>query len=214
MHTSVHIDEAALRRAGERGELNELLPRVYDELRAVAHRMMCAERAGHTLQTTALVHEAYVRLLGQRNLTHAERAPFLAAAATTIRRVLVDHARLRRASKRGGGWHRLEPLADQSGRDQPSAPAHADALDLLALDQALGKLAQVDARAADVVTMRYFGGLTVDQIARVLDVSPRTVGADWSMARAWLRRELSSADDARDARDARTRVEPGAEGRA
>ena len=211
MHTSVHIDEAPLRRAGERGELNELLPRVYDELRAVAHRMMCGERAGHMLQTTALVHEAYVRLLGQRNLSPGERAPFLAAAATTIRRVLVDHARQRRASKRGGGWRRLMPLTEQHVRDEPPAPAHADALDLLALDQALGKLAQVDARAADVVTMRYFGGLTVDQIARVLDVSPRTVGDDWSMARAWLRRELTGADDAR---DARTRVEPGAEGRA
>ena len=95
MEANVHLDETSLRRASERGELNELLPRVYDELRAVAHRMMCGERVGHTLQTTALVHEAYVRLLEQRNLTPADHGPFLAAAANTIRRVLVDHARQR-----------------------------------------------------------------------------------------------------------------------
>ena len=192
MEANVHLDETSLRRASERGELNELLPRVYDELRAVAHRMMCGERAGHTLQTTAVVHEAYVRLLEQRNLTPADHGPFLAAAANTIRRVLVDHARQRRSAKRGGGWHRLEPLADdrRDGRDGLAAPAHADALDLLALDDALVKLTKVDPRAADVVTMRYFGGLTVEQIAHVLGVCPRTIGDDWSMARAWLRREL------------------------
>ena len=200
MEANVHLDETSLRRAGERGELNELLPRVYDELRAVAHRMMCGERAGHTLQTTAVVHEAYVRLVEQRNLSPADHGPFLAAAANTIRRVLVDHARQRRSAKRGGGWHRLEPLADDGRDDGLAAPAHGDALDLLALDEALVQLAQVDPRAADVVTMRYFGGLTVEQIARALNVCPRTIGDDWSMARAWLRRELSGDADGPDTR--------------
>jgi RNA polymerase sigma factor (TIGR02999 family) len=196
MEANLHIDETPLRRASTRGELNELLPGIYDELRAVAHRMMCGERTGHTLQTTALVHEAYVRLVEQRNLTAAEHGPFLAAAANTIRRVLVDHARQRRSAKRGGGWHRLEPLADDGdagarvGPDALAAPTGGDAIDLLALDEALRKLAEYDARAAEVVTMRYFGGLTVEQIARALEVCPRTVGDDWSMARAWLRREL------------------------
>lgn len=212
MEANVHLDESSLRRASARGELNELLPRIYDELRAVAHRMMCGERAGHTLQTTAVVHEAYVRLLEQRNLTPADHGPFLAAAANTIRRILVDHARQRRSAKRGGGWHRLDPLVedgrdgcDGRGRDGPVAPGHADALDLLALDEALFKLAQVDPRAADVVTMRYFGGLNVAQIAHALGVCPRTIGDDWSMARAWLRRELCGDAIERDTieRDAR-----------
>ena len=194
MEANVHLDETSLRRAGARGELNELLPRLYDELRAVAHRMMCGERAGHTLQTTAIVHEAYMRLVEQHNLTPADHAPFLAAAANTIRRVLVDHARQRRSAKRGGGWHRLEPLVDDGGRDALAAPARSESIDLLALDEALSGLARFDPRAADVVTLRYFGGLTVEQIARVLGVSPRTVGDDWSMARAWLRRELSAPD--------------------
>ena len=194
MEANGYLDETTLRRAGARGELNELLPRVYDELRAVAHRMMCGEREGHTLQTTAIVHEAYLRLVEQHNLTPADHAPFLAAAANTIRRVLVDHARQRRSAKRGGGWRRLEPLVDDGGRDVLAAPVRSDAIDLLALDEALVGLAGFDPRAADVVTLRYFGGLTVEQIAHVLGVSPRTVGDDWSMARAWLRRALSEPD--------------------
>jgi RNA polymerase sigma factor (TIGR02999 family) len=164
--------------------MNELLPRIYDELRAVARRMMSGERAGHTLEATALVHEAYFRLIDQRNLAPADRGRFLAAAATTIRRILVDHAKQRRAAKRGGGWRRV----DYDGAAEPSTAA----VDLVALDEALQRLGRLHERAAKVVTMRYFGGLTTERIAGALGVCPRTVADDWAIARAWLRRELDA----------------------
>jgi RNA polymerase sigma factor (TIGR02999 family) len=174
-----------------RESIDDLLPRVYDELRALAARFMSRERANHTLQTTALVHEAYVRLVEQRNLDPADRDHVFAAAANTIRRILTDHARQHRAQKRGGGWERMT-ISDVD------AAADSAGVDLLALDDALEKLAALDPRAARVVTMRYFGGLNHDQIAAALGVSARTVADDWAMARAWLRQELEIESPAAD----------------
>jgi RNA polymerase sigma factor (TIGR02999 family) len=164
--------------------VNALVPRVYEELRQIAARYMARERRGHTLQTTALVHEAYVRLVDQQNLHDGDREQFFAIAANVIRRILVDHARGRDAEKRGGADRQRMSI---SGVDVPDG---ADAIDLLALEDALARLEAMSERAAKVVTMRYFGGMTVDEVARALGVSPRTVADDWAMARAWLRREL------------------------
>lgn len=163
--------------------LDKLLPVIYDELHLVAHRMMARERASHTLQTTALVNEAYVRLIDQRNIDVNDRSHFFAVAVTIIRRILVDHARERDAAKRGGDWKRTT----LSGADEGATD---DAIDLLDLDAALEKLKALSERASKVVTMRYFGGLTMDEIAEALEVSPRTVADDWAMSRAWLKREL------------------------
>ena len=148
-------------------------------------------RRDHTLQTTALVNEAYVRLIDQKNVDVADRVHFFAIASNTIRRILVDHARTRGAAKRGGdgAWERVTIDAAERGSDGP------DVLDLMALDEALTKLSTLSERAGQVVTMRYFGGLTVEQIAEALRVSSRTIADDWAMARAWLRRELRDGND-------------------
>jgi RNA polymerase sigma factor (TIGR02999 family) len=172
-----------LRRVPE--PIDDLVPRVYEELRALAGRFMSRERGNHTLQTTALVHEAYLRLVEQRNLDPADRDHFFAAAANTIRRILTDHARQRHAAKRGGDWERVT-ISDVDAADESAT------VDLLALDEALEKLAALDGRAARVVTMRYFGGLKNEQIAAALGVSERTIADDWATARAWLRRELEA----------------------
>jgi RNA polymerase sigma factor (TIGR02999 family) len=171
---------------GERGALDQLLPAIYEELRHLARQLMAAERHDHTLQSTALVHEAYLRLIDQRNIRPEDRNHFFAAAATTIRRILVDHARAHSAAKRGQGWERMS--IESIEPEDESRP-----LDLLALEDALEKLSRLSERAGKVVTMRYFGGLTVDQIAQALNVSARTIADDWTMARAWLRRELGGS---------------------
>jgi len=167
---------------GDRGALDRLTPIVYDELRRLASRYMRGERPGHSLQTTALVNEAYIRLVDYRGMRWQDRAHFFAVSAQLMRRILVDHAR-RHNLKRGGGVQHVsfEDTAEV-GSDR--------AADLLALDDALDALARVDPRKVQVVEMRYFGGLSVEETADVLKVSPITVMRDWSTAKAWLYREL------------------------
>lgn len=168
----------------------ELLPLVYDQLRAQAQRHMSGERSNHTLDATALVHEAFVRLVGEEasDLQWANRAHFFAAAAEAMRRILVEHARARGRLKRGGGRVRLSLSGFDLGRDENLA-------DLLALDEALAALQQQDERLARIVQLRFFAGLGVEETAAVLDMSPRSVKREWSLARAWLFRALRAADD-------------------
>lgn len=170
---------------GDTVSLNQLYELVFAELRAMAARKMASERPDHTLQPTALVNEAYLRLANQHNLKEASRGTFLAAAAQTMRRILVEVARARSAEKRGGQWDRVT----LSGLDAHAAQKQVDVLDL---NHALERLGEQSPRVASVVVMRYFGGLTVDETAESLGVSPRTVADDWTFARAWLTRELNS----------------------
>ena len=163
--------------------LNRLIPILYDELRHIARRHLRGERPDHTLDTTALVHEAYVKLVGLDRMTWQNRAHFLAVAAQAMRRVLVDYAVTRRAQKRGGERQRV-PLEDvAAGTDQPLET-------LLALDRALRGLEGLDGRLSRVVECRYFGGMSVEETAEVLQVSEATIKRDWSIARAWLNRAL------------------------
>jgi len=171
-------------RDGDRDALGRLLPLVYDELHLLAQRAMSHERGGHTLQATALVNEAYLRLVDQRRARWEHRTQFLAVAAQLMRRILVDHARGRGAAKRGGRQERV--LLESA---EVAAPEKD--LDLVDLDEALNRLALIDAQQARVVELRFFGGLTVEEAAEVLGVSPATVKRDWTMAKAWLRREVS-----------------------
>lgn len=173
-------------RGGNEHALERLVPRVYEELRAVAARHLAAERPGHTLQATALVHEAYTRLAGT-DIPWEDRAHFFAVASGTMRRILVDHARARSARKRGGA-----PLGVTLHEGLLAAEAPGD--DLLALDGALERLAALDPRKGRVVELRYFGGLHAEEIGRVLGIGPATVQRDLRAARAWLRRELSGGD--------------------
>jgi RNA polymerase sigma factor (TIGR02999 family) len=178
--------------AGAVRKLDEMLVQLQAELRQIAARQFAKESPGHTLQPTAIVNEAYLRLLNQQNLQDASKATILAAAAKTIRRLLVDHARAKHAKKRGGG---VAPVrADQTlitlGDLEPGTPSKE--LDVLALNDALEKLRGLGTRLADVVELRFFGGLTVDETAASLGVSPRTVADDWVFARAWLRRQLQT----------------------
>ena len=163
--------------------MSRLLPLIYDELRDMAHRQLARERPGHTLHTTALVHEAYLRLVDQTQVTGRGRAYFFGAAARAMRRILVDHARRRNADKRGGGQPDLR-LDEQAGR------IDAFAADLLDLDRALDQLGRLSERQARVVECRFFGGLSIHETADALDVSPRTVRYDWTLARAWLYQTL------------------------
>lgn len=160
-----------------------LLALVYEELRRTANALMARERVGHTLQPTALVHEAYLRLVHQDEVMWTDRAHFLGIAARSMRQILVDHARVRSAEKRGGGLQRVT-LDDGLLSDTD------EELELLLLDDALEKLAQLDERASKVAEMRLFGGMTVDETAHALAVSKRTVDGDWQTARLWLSREL------------------------
>lgn len=169
--------------SGDRAALDELLPTVYAELRRLAARHLRDERPHHTLQTTALVHEAYLRLVGQRRRNLRDRAHFFAMAAQMMRRILVDHARRRRAGKRGAGQEAL-PL-------DASVAIPAD-LDVIALDDALVRLAVIDARQSRIVELRFFGGLSVEQTSEVVGVSPATIKREWQAARAWLYREIAS----------------------
>lgn len=168
---------------GDQDALDRLMPVVYDELHRIADRALNRERTGHTLQTTALVHEAYLRLVNQRTAQVQNRAHFYAIASQLVRRILVDHARRRASAKRGADAPAVT-LETDIADDTP-------AVDALALDEALTRLAVLDAQQSRIVEMRFFGGLTVEETADVLGISPRTVKRDWSMARAWLRRELS-----------------------
>ncbi|MDP7008700.1 MAG: sigma-70 family RNA polymerase sigma factor [Phycisphaerales bacterium] len=163
--------------------LNELMPEVYEELRQIAERSMQHERANHTLQATALVNEIYLRLGHQEEAKWQSRAHFFAAAAQSIRRILIDHARKKGANKRGGGRSRV-PLEDAIGI------GGGDEVELLDLDEALSELEQLDARAAKVVALRFFGGLNMEEVATVLGVSKRTAEGDWTTAKAWLRGRL------------------------
>jgi|SRR5215813_2944490 len=171
---------------GDESALTKLAPLVYEELHRLAHHYMSQERVGHTLQTTALVNEAYVRLIDWKNLRWQNRAHFFAVSAQLMRHILVDFARARNYDKRGGGARRVE-------LDDVAVTADDKSTDLLALDEALKALAKLDERQSRVVELRFFGGLTNDEVAEVLKVSEPTVRRDWSLARAWLYRNL--ADD-------------------
>lgn len=177
-------------RSGEREALERLLPLVYDELHALARRQLRGERPDHTLQPTALLHEAYLRLVGS-DVAWEGRVHFLAVAAQVMRHILVDHARARARAKRGGGAERVTlDEALSSVADRPD--------DLLALDEALERLGAFDERKARVVELHYFGGLTYDEVAGALDVSPATVDRELRLAKAWLYRELRP-EETRDA---------------
>lgn len=171
---------------GER-TVHQLLPLVYDELRQLAHRHLAREQVGHTLRTTALVHEAYLRLVDDARVTKRGRAYFFAAAGQAMRQVLIDYSRRRNAWKRGGGQAEVT-------LDEGSATVDAFAMELLDLDAALERLASVNPRQARVVECRYFGGLSVEETATALDVSPRTVKSDWALARAWLYKTLQEVE--------------------
>ena len=174
----------------DQGALDQMLPLVYDELRGLAALYLSRERTGHTLQPTALVHEAYLRLVNQRRADWKNRAQFLGLAAGMMRRILVNHARDRSALKRGGDGERvsLSLLEAPSGRPD---------VDLIALEDALRDLAERDARKAQVVELKFFGGLTTEEIAEVLGVSVATVEREWSFARAWLYGAVAGSDATR-----------------
>jgi RNA polymerase sigma factor (TIGR02999 family) len=192
-------------RSGNEQALGELTGLVYQELRSLAQRHLRRERHNHTMQRTALVNEAFVRLVNQQSVDWQSRAHFFALASNLMRRILVDHARARLASKRGGGVSAVsldELMAPLDAEDAAVSghagnipePQHVDEEtdeDVAAIDEALTRLAQFDARQARVVEMRYFGGLTIEETATALDISDATVKREWTLARAWLKRELS-----------------------
>lgn len=171
---------------GEQAALDKLVPLVYGELRRIAHRYMNRERRGHTLQTTELVNEAYLRLINASQVRWQDRAHFFAISAQLMRRILVDFARSRHYLKRGGGAHRAT-------FDEALLVSPAPGPDLVALDDALEALAVKDARKCRMVELRFFGGLSVEETAEVLKVSPDTVHRDWRLAKAWLGREMGKA---------------------
>lgn len=172
-------------------EHSELYAQIYEEIRAIARRSMAGERRSHTLQPTALAHEAFLALARVREQGPLEPTHVVALAARAIRRILVNHANARLARRRGSGA-RGEAL-DEELHDQLSAPRGADPLELVALNEALDELERVDARQAQLVELRFFGGLAHEEIARIQGVSARTVDADWALARAWLRRRIEGA---------------------
>ena len=177
-------------RNGDQGALEQLIPLVHEELRRVARRHMAHERAGHTLQATALVNEAYVRLIDIRQVNWQDRTHFFAMSSRLMRRILVDFARSKGSQKRGAGAHKVS--LDEALIVSPEPGA-----DLVALDDALDALAVFDARKAQVVEMRFFGGLSVEETAEALKVSVDTVMRDWKLAKAWLLRELAGQDPSR-----------------
>ena len=171
-------------RHGDRAAESDLIPLIYNQLQAIARRQMAHERPDHSLQATILVHEAFLRLVGDSQIDWSNRAHFFALASRVMRRMLVDHARAANAQKRPGARQKVE-------LDSALVFVEAQAADVMALDQALDRLAAWDARQCRVVEMHFFGGLGFEEIGEVLSVSPRTAKRDWSMARAWLYRELS-----------------------
>ena len=171
---------------GRSEALDLLLPAIYGELKQLAGNYLRRERRDHTLQATALVHEAFLKLVDQRDVRWQNRAHFFGIAAQMMRRILVDHARAHAASKRGSG---ARPLS----LDEALVVAPASNVDLLALDEALTRLGALDPQQSRVVELRFFGGLTMDETAKVLDISPATVGREWTLAKAWLYAELGHA---------------------
>ena len=171
---------------GERAAFDELMPLVYEELRRIAKRQWRGQRAGQTLDATALIHEAYLRLADQSEVHWQNRAHFFGVAAKAMRHIVVDHARTRRAAKRGGAARRV-PLVEAV------SIAIERPVDVVALDDALQSLAALDQRKSQVVELKYFGGLAVREIAEVLHVSEETVARDWRLARSWLLRQLSKS---------------------
>jgi len=168
---------------GDKAALDKLMPLVYEELRRLAHHHMGREHPGHSLQTTAIVNEAYLQLIDQRNVQWQNRAHFFGIAAHLMRRFLAGYARSRHCAKRGGG-------ARQVSLDEAMIVSEERAADMVALDDALNSLAQIDERKSQIVEMRFFGGLSIEETAEVLGVSPGTVMRDWTLAKAWLRREI------------------------
>jgi len=187
--------------SGDEHALGELMPLVYTELRRLADRQLRAERSNHTLQRTALVHEAYLRLIKQRNVSWQGRAQFIGLAAQLMRRILIDHARARRRAKRGGG---VTPVSlDQTGvilgsgdeegvRIEALEFAQDPTVDLSAIDAALARLEILDPKQGRIVELRFFGGLSIEETAEVVGVSAATVKREWALARAWLHRELTA----------------------
>jgi RNA polymerase sigma factor (TIGR02999 family) len=171
---------------GRREALDDLMPVVYADLRRVAAGYMRRESPGHALQPTALVHEAYVRLIDQKQVRWRNRAHFFGVAAGLMRRILVDNARRRRAEKRGGGWERVTLAGDEAA----AADSHTE-IDVLALHEALERLAGFDPQQERIVELRYFGGLTIEETAEVVGISAATVVREWTIAKAWLRADLS-----------------------
>jgi RNA polymerase sigma-70 factor (ECF subfamily) len=175
-------------RDGDKAKLPQLVQLVYDDLRKLAHWYLEGERVSHTLQPTALVHEAFLKLIDQSQVDWRGKSHFFAVGANAMRRILVNHAKSRGRLKRGGKLHKL-PLDDAL---TISLDKHDE---LLALDEALEELAKVDERQATIVELRFFGGLSVEETAEVLNLSKRTIEREWTVCRAWLRRELASQDD-------------------
>jgi RNA polymerase sigma factor (TIGR02999 family) len=176
-------------RGGNRAALDELMPLIYAEFRQLASRALSRERPNHTLQSTALAHELYLKLIDQKRAQWGDREHFFAMASQIIRRILVDYARRRHAQRRGGLDTRItldEALAPQQDRD----------LNLVELDDALEALSQIDSQQARIIELRFFGGLSIEATGRILGVSPSTVNREWNLARAWLYRELSRSADA------------------
>ena len=168
---------------GDQQAASQLMDRVYDELRHIASNYMRAERRGHTLDTTALVHEAYLRLIGNQNIQWQNRAHFFALASQAMRRVLIDWARKYRAAKRGAGKPKVE-------LEKAAVFVESQAEEYLALDEALNRLEKLDQRQSKIIELRFFGGLTIEEVARVLNISPATVKREWSLARAWLYKQV------------------------
>jgi RNA polymerase sigma factor (TIGR02999 family) len=169
---------------GNQQAIEEMLPLIYDELRRLAHHFLYRERPGHTLQTTALVHEAYLKLINQRDARWQNRAHFFAIAAQAMRRILIDSARKHVAEKRGGGVEKLS-------LDEVAAISREPNANLIALDLALTRLAEIDPQQSRIIELRYFGGLTIEETAEVMRLSPATVKREWTMARAWLHQALA-----------------------
>ncbi len=177
-------------RGGDQGALDKLMPLVYAELHRLAHRCMLRERAGHTLQTTAVVNEAYIRLIDARQIEWKDRAHFFAISANLMRRILVEFARSRGRNKRGGDVRKVE-------LDEAFVISPQRGTDIVALDDALTALAAIDERKAKVIELRFFGGLSVEETAEVLGVSPDTVMRDWRLAKVWLWREMKHGAEPR-----------------
>ena len=173
-------------RNGNDAALTELTPLIYEDLRGLAHRYMSGQRADHTLQTTALVHEAYLRLADQTNPNWQTRAHFFAVAARAMRHILVDYAKRYRSQKRGGGGVKIE-------LDEAALVSPEESKEIVDLHEALERLATLDSRKAQVVELKYFGGLNYDEVAEVLKISPVTVRRDWRFAKAWLYTQLQNA---------------------